>query len=261
MTVSTDSWVKYVNALSKVNESATNELAKFIKAGFDYGNPEDMKRLISYAYGISTKYGEAAAELACQMYDAMGLASGMLLEPAMPADVATYGDVAKTIYGTAKQSQNTEELLSAMVRLVKRTGQDTTIKNALRDGAQFAWIPHGDTCSFCIALASRGWQDASRDAIKNGHAEHIHANCDCAYAVRFNNSTQVGGYDPDRYRDMYYDAPLLEGQKENAKNRINAMRRQAYAKNKDEINAQKRMNYAERQERLNSSEAEEIEAN
>jgi uncharacterized protein VirK/YbjX len=79
--------------------------------------------------------------------------------------------------------------------------------------------------------------------------------------VRFNNSTQVGGYDPDKYRDMYYDAPLLEGQKENAKNRINAMRRQAYAKNKDEINAQKRMNYAERQERLNSSEAEEIEAN
>lgn len=260
MTISAESWVKYINALSKVNEAATNELAKFIDAGFSYSNPDDMRRLIAYAYGVSTKYGEAAAELACQMYDAVGLASGMLLEPAAPAEVATYGDVAKTIYGTAKQSQNTDELLGAMVRLVKRAGQDTTIKNALRDGAQFAWIPHGDTCAFCLALASRGWQDASKDAVKNGHAEHIHANCDCAYAVRFTPSTQVRGYDPDRYLKMYYDAPLLEGQKDNAKNRINAMRRQAYARNKDEINAQKRAAYEKRQE-LNSSEAEEIDVN
>ena len=240
MTISAESWVKYINALSKVNEAATNELSKFINAGFSYSNPEDMRRLIGYAYGISTKYGEAAAELACQMYDAIGLASGMLLEPAVPAEVATYGDVAKTIYGTAKQSQNTDELLGAMVRLVKRAGQDTTIKNALRDGAQFAWIPHGDTCAFCLALASRGWQDASKDAV--------------------NTKTQVKGYDPDRYLKMYYDAPLLEGQKENAKNRINAMRRQAYARNKHEINAQKRAAYEKRQE-LNSSEAEEIDVN
>lgn len=261
MTISAESWVKYVTSLSKINKAATDELSKYIQRGFNASNPEDMKQLISYAYGISTKYGEAAAELACQMYDAVGLASGMLLDPAIPANPATYGDVAKTIYGTVKQSQNTDELLGAMVRLVKRAGQDTTIKNALRDGAQFAWIPHGDTCSFCIALASRGWQDASPKAIKNGHAEHIHANCDCAYAIRFNDDTEVGGYDPDKYLQMYYDAPLLEGESPTAKNRINAMRRQAYAKNKEEINAQKRMNYAERQERLNSSEAEEINVN
>ncbi|MBR4692904.1 MAG: hypothetical protein IKP17_09110 [Oscillospiraceae bacterium] len=38
-------------------------------------------------------------------------------------------------------------------------------------------MPSGDTCAFCITLASRGWQKAGREAIKGGHAEHIHNNC------------------------------------------------------------------------------------
>ena len=54
------------------------------------------------------------------------------------------------------------------------------LKNAVRDGAEWAWVPHGDTCPFCITLASNGWQKASRKVLKGGHAEHIHANCDCA---------------------------------------------------------------------------------
>lgn len=260
MTISAESWHKYVEALYKVNSKASEELNKMLGRGFNYNNPEDMKRLVDYAYGISTKYGEAAAELACQMYDAVGLASGMLLEPATPAELASYGEVAKTVYGTAKNSQNLEEMLSAVTRLVKKAGQDTTLQNAMRDGAQFAWIPSGDTCAFCITLASRGWQTASKQTIKNGHAEHIHSNCDCAYAVRFNSDTQVKGYDPSVYEDMYYGANL-DGEKATPKNRINALRREFYAKNKAEINANKRINYAERQERLNSSEAEETKVN
>ena len=102
------------------------------------------------------------------------------------------------------------------------------MNNALRDGAQWAWIPSGDTCAFCIALASRGWQKASKKALKNGHAEHIHANCDCTYAVRFDNNLEVEGYDPKEYQKMYYGA---EGRTPEEK--INSMRRMFYAENKD----------------------------
>ena len=87
-----------------------------------------------------------------------------------------------------------------------QVGADTTLKNAERDGAQFAWVPHGDTCAFCIALASRGWQYKSKKAMRNGHAEHIHAHCDCEYAVRFDGKSTVAGYDPDKYLEEYYDA-------------------------------------------------------
>lgn len=105
-------------------------------------------------------------------------------------------------------------------RMTKQMGADSTLKNALRDGAQFAWIPSGDTCAFCITLASRGWQNVSKKTLRNGHAEHIHAHCDCQYAVRFDKNSNVAGYDPDKYLDMYYSA---EGK--NPKEKINSLRR------------------------------------
>ena len=39
--------------------------------------------------------------------------------------------------------------------------------------------------------------------LKGGHAEHIHANCDCEFAIRFDHNTTVAGYDPDKYLAQY----------------------------------------------------------
>ena len=109
---------------------------------------------------------------------------------------------------------------STVNRLTKQVGADTTQKNAIRDGAQFAWVPTGDTCAFCIALASRGWQYASKKAIKGGHAEHIHAHCDCQYSVRFDNKSTVAGYDPNKYLKMYEST-----NGKTSKEKINSLRR------------------------------------
>ena len=123
-------------------------------------------------------------------------------------------------------------------------GVDTTMKNALRDGAYWAWIPHGDTCAFCLMLASNGWQRASKKAIKGGHAEHIHANCDCTYAISFNGKGTVEGYDPDKYKAMYDNAEGNTWQE-----KLNSMRRQQYAENAPTLRAQKNAAYAARRER------------
>ena len=160
-------------------------------------------------------------------------------------------ETAKAIVGTLKTG-NATIVADATGRLVKMVGVDTMQQNALRDGAEWAWIPRGDTCAFCLTLASNGWQPASRKAIRNGHAEHVHANCDCTYAVRFGPDLNVEGYDPQKYLEMYYDA---DGN--TPTERINALRREFYAENKEIINEQKRSAYAKRIER-NSSKAEEI---
>jgi hypothetical protein len=206
---------------------------------------------IDYAYALATKYGEAAGAAACEMYDAIASLQQANVPPAVPADTATMAETAKAVKGTMKTG-NVNIVADATGRLVKLVGVDTMQQNALRDGAEWAWIPRGDTCAFCLTLASRGWQKASRSAIKNGHAEHVHANCDCTYAVRFTDGLDVQGYDPQEYRDMYYDA---DGN--TPKERINAMRREFYAENKKIINEQKRSAYAKRMER-NSSAAEEL---
>ena len=240
-------WLKYITDLRRVNDEAAGFVLRYLEANGIPTDRDTINALIEYANAICSKYSEASAALAAEMYDALAALSGATVPPALPAPVPEMSEVAKAIVGTVK-TENEEIISAAIGRLVKQTGVDTTVRNALRDGAEWAWIPVGDTCAFCITLASRGWQRASRKALKNGHAEHIHANCDCTYAVRFDPFTELEGYDPQKYLEMYEDA---DGRK--PKDKINAMRREFYGQNKEEINAQKRDNYEKRQERESSA--------
>lgn len=205
-----------------------------------------IKHFLDYAYALSQHYGQAIGALSCQMYEATAAAQGVIVPTAEVADLPDYGEVAKAVKGTKKQSPN--NIPGTLARLVKQVGADTTLKNAERDGAQFAWVqPY--TCAFCITLASRGWQNMSKKALRNGHAEHIHAHCDCEYAVRFDGKSTVAGYDPDKYLEEYQAAG----------GDINAMRRMIYKENKEAINARKRELYAEQAYRkVKRGKAEEI---
>lgn len=220
----------YYARLSKLNEKAGQLMQEYVAA---HGT-EDGPALIAYAHALVTKYGEGSAELACQMYDALAEASKANLPAAEPAATAEYGEVARMVNATKRQ--NPANLPNGVRRLVKQAGADTTLHNAIRDGAECAWVPHGDTCPFCIMLASNGWQKASAKLLKGGHASHIHANCDCEFAVRFDGSTTVAGYDPEKYLRQYRAAG----------SDVNAMRRIDYAAHRERINAQKRAAYAAR---------------
>ena len=229
MKITEKTWVEYITRLSRLNETAGQKMADYIAK---HGTG-DTDALIAYAQALVQKYGEGTAELACQMYDALAEKAGANVPPAEPAEPADYGETARMVNAT---KQSPPQLQGGVSRLVKRAGADTTLKNAIRDGAEWAWVPHGDTCPFCITLASRGWQKASQKALKGGHAEHIHAHCNCEYAIRFDSRTSVAGYDPEKYLAQYNAAG----------GDINAMRRAQYAENKIQINAQKRAAYARR---------------
>lgn len=236
MRITATAWAAYTQQLAKLNKKAGQLMADYIAA---HGT-RDTDALIAYAHALVTKYGEGSAELACQMYDALAAAAKAGVPAAEPAKTASYGEVARMVQAT-KASQ--PQMQQGVSRLVKRAGADTTLKNALRDGAEWAWVPQGDTCAFCLTLASRGWQKASQAAIKGGHAEHIHANCDCEYAIRFDGTSTVAGYDPDKYLRQYRAA---DGD-------INKLRRVNYAANKERINAQKRAAYAARKAAFTST--------
>ena len=230
MQITANAWNEYITRLSHLNRKAGQLMRQYI----DTHGTGDADALITYAAALVTKYGEGSAELACQMYDALAEAANAGVPAAEPAEPADYGEVARMVNAT--KNQNPANLPNGVSRLVKRAGADTTLKNAVRDGAEWAWVPHGDTCPFCITLASNGWQKASSKVLKGGHAEHIHANCDCEFAIRFDHKTTVAGYDPDKYLAQYNAAG----------GDINKMRRVNYAANKERINAQKRAAYAAR---------------
>ena len=237
MKITSSQWTDYINKLSTLNSRGS----ELVQAWIDKHGTEDVDALIDYCYKVIGRYGSASAELTASMYEAIAKAEEVFIQPAEYADIASYGDTAKAVQGSLLQSPSGQLVKQAVSRQIKLASTDTLAKNALRDGAEWAWIPSGDTCPFCLMLASQGWVRASKKALKNGHCKHIHANCDCTYAVRFDSSTTVAGYDPERYLADYEGA---DGTKPREK--LNAMRREHYEANKGKINAQKRAAYAAR---------------
>ena len=254
VSISKEVWQNYIDGLEVVSNTAKALTQKYIET-HEVDSEEGRKALIEFCYGVSVKYGEAASEFACQMYDVISELEGAEVDPAEPAEPATYQDTAKAVNGTMKNLLRAEITAAAIGRLVKLCGQDTTLNNAIRDKAYFAWIPVGDTCPFCLSIAAKGWKRATQNALKGGHAEHIHGNCNCAYTIKHNEDTEYKSYEPSYYQEIFDQA---EGNTE--EERLNAVRRMAYDKNKAKIRAQKRDAYQKSKE-LESSQAEEINVN
>ena len=219
MRISQSKWREYTAALSRINQQAGQDMVEYANR---YGL-DDRDGLINYGMALVQKYGEGSSELACEMYDTIARLQNAAVEPAEPADLPEYGEVARSINGALKQSPDGKLIGDPVSRLVKRAGADTMLHNAKRDGAEFAWIPSGDSCAFCTMIASRGWQRASKKTIEGDHADHIHANCQCEFAIRFSKDMDVAGYHPEKLREEYDAA---EGSSPEEK--INSMRRGHY---------------------------------
>lgn len=244
MEMSAKAWLEYAVQRSNISQRAIDMMQAWLDK-----NPEASHfDTLNHAYNLVMRYGQATGALSCKMYEATAETQGAAIATAEMADLPNYDEVGKAVNGTMKQSKSVADTVG---RLIKQVGEDTILKNARRDGAEFAWVPSGDSCAFCITLASRGWQHMSKAARNGNHAEHIHANCDCTYAVRFDGKSTVAGYDPDKYLAQYNSA---EGNSSQAK--INALRRENYARNKDSINARKRELYAEQKKHRKEEENE-----
>ena len=197
----------------------------------------------------SIEHGRSTATLSATWFDQVARAEGADAAKAI-VFIENKSDRAKRLAIAAKKSQpklavgDVEGFAKAIARAVaadvKRQATNTTVFNAAKNGCEFAWIPGGgETCAFCIMLASNGWVRASKETALGQHAEHIHDNCMCEFAIRFNDDTKYSSYDASKYEEMYKDA---DGGNWQAK--VKSMRRDLYQENKDTINAQHRERYA-----------------
>ena len=224
-------WVKYANKLSKINQRAGEVFQKLIeKNGVD-----NFNATVEYAKAVIDRYGEASSALTAQMYDELANIQNANVQQAQPATIAKKDE----IIGAFKKVQDIARMRSSVERFVKLASADTMLKNAQRDGAEWAWVAIGDTCPFCIMLASQGWVKASKKVIKGDHARHIHAHCDCEFIVRFDGETTIKGYDPDKFLEKYNNASGNDD-----KDKVNSMRRALYPSIKEERNARRRELYA-----------------
>ena len=235
-------WNAYIARLRRQRKKAYDD-AWTLLDGVD--NPETW-RIVARAQRTATRNGAAAAAIACTFYETVAKASGVDIPRAKPVIDVNVGNIAAAVkqgrraleLGDAEGFANT--VASAVAAEVKRCASSTMRGNAERDGAEFAWIPQGDeTCAFCMTLAGNGWTRAKKSTAEGDHADHIHNNCDCEFAIRFSKADNVDGYDPSYYNQLYNAAPGGA-----SKDKINSLRRDLYAQRKDEINAQRRERYA-----------------
>lgn len=185
------------------------------------------------AYGLVQQYGDAAASVACEFYDTLAKNAGANVPDAEAAEPAGYDDVRNVV-----QSRPVTESPGAVGRFVKQAAEETILQNCKRDHGEFAWVPSpGSKCAFCIMVASNGW----RKIRSSDHAEHLHHNCKCEYVVRFDETTEVDGYEPEKLKEIYDNAEGTTWQE-----KLRSMERGIYAEKKDMANAQKRKKYVHR---------------
>lgn len=85
---------------------------------------------------------------------------------------------------------------------VRRRGNQTTLHNAKRDKLRYARVPMGgETCAFCMMLASRGF--VYHSAATAGEGNHYHHDCRCKVVPGF-DGIKVEGYEVDKYKELYY---------------------------------------------------------
>lgn len=86
---------------------------------------------------------------------------------------------------------------------LKRSAGQTMMENDARDPLKprFARVPSGgETCKFCLMLASRGFVYHSKKTA--GEFGHYHDNCDCRIVASWDKDG-VEGYDPTAYHNEW----------------------------------------------------------
>lgn len=247
--VSKKAWERYTKMLEAQRNAAYDEAYKYVMRHIDMDRAELLWLIRHDLVRTAMRYGSSTAALAASWFDQMALAEGADVVKAVAVNDAGPTHVRRMAiasrYALPKLEAGDRDgfakaIASEIAADVKRQATNTIMLNAQKAGAEYAWIPGGDeTCAFCIALASNGWQPAARATAMGNHADHIHDNCMCEFAIRFDKSTDYSAYDADKYAEIYKDADGRSSQ-----DKINSIRRDLYAENKDRINEQHRERYA-----------------
>lgn len=174
------------------------------------GNVAECRAVVVDAIAaVMPGYTDASAQAGADLYDAVrSAATGEVLGARALSGYdseAMEGAVKAFVQGIVDDGDVeafNRNVLARIGRDVRRSANVAIAGNAQRDRLEprYARIPSGgDTCPFCLMLASRGFAYRSMEA-----AEHCHPDCDCRVIQGYEGMT-VEGYDPNALYSDYLD--------------------------------------------------------
>ncbi len=190
-----------VNALSGAAQAQASMAIGDILAEWDGEDVEALRTAASAVLdALLSTYAGLSAARAAEFYDASREAQMVRREYRAVADsrrdpMATEGAIRAIVRFAADGDVGRfrREALDRVDTEVRRAANECVAYNVGRDPAKplYARVPAGETCGFCLMLASFGFQYRSREA-----ASHSHRKCDCRVVPDFGDAT-VPGYDPN----------------------------------------------------------------
>lgn len=203
-----------VNALSADAQAKVRPALESLLSSWERGGGGDVAALRERAYetieAVLGYYADTCATArAAEYYDAVRASQGFpgkyrAVAESMRDPDATLGAVR---YFIGKVVEGAPEVfvsrcVTRVDEEIRRAANRCVAHNARKDPAKpwYARVPRGETCGFCLMLASFGFYAKTEAA-----AEHSHAHCDCRIVPGFDGVTTVKGYDPDGMYERYND--------------------------------------------------------
>lgn len=204
-----DELTREVNALSEAAQRQASIAIGQVIAEWD---GEDVADLRTAAFAVLdallSTYTDLSAARAAEFYDASREAQMVRRKYRAVVDSrrdpkATEGAIRAIVQfavdGDVERFRR--EALDRVDTEMRRAANQCVAYNAGRDPAKplYARVPVGETCGFCLMLASFGFQYTSESA-----ASHSHRKCNCRVVPSFGEAT-VRGYDPEQMYGRFHE--------------------------------------------------------
>lgn len=197
------------NVSDELRKAAVSEFAD----RFYEGMPLD--EVIAAATEIAARFSLYGSELGAQWYDLCSRLAGYDVDEAELVDPDLYG-LSERARLTAEKADTSTSMASVMGGYlqnvvndsIRQTGRANLWRDYERGLVTGRWsrVPVGDTCAWCLMLASQGaWYLSEKSALE-GKAGRYHSDCNCV-AVYHADPESINGYSKlPGYKRKYYDA-------------------------------------------------------
>ncbi len=192
-------------------EAVSRRVSSFLETFPGASVAEVREFTIEVVTAAVAAYGDAAAACAADLYDQMAEAAGASVSPAIldTSDVGEFIEEQIRYQAVKLVSGDAHGFVEMAAKKAKaqtqRRANSTMTRNVKRDGVRYARVPMGgETCTFCLMLASRGF--VYKSAKTAGKGRHYHDNCRCKVVPQFGKggrATKVEGYDPDELYEQW----------------------------------------------------------
>lgn len=192
----------------ELQQAAVAEFMEYVHDGMT------VEELVDAATNVAMKFQRLGCELGAQWYDLCSELAGLNVEPAIVEDMDAAGiaERASAAAGRATPDNPLAAFNAYLQDEINRSIRETGSANLWRDyergmaPGRWARVPVGDTCAFCLMLASQGAWYLSEKSALGEEAGHYHRNCDCI-AVYHADPESIAGYRSlTKYKEMYYHA-------------------------------------------------------